>query len=529
MRHCPAGVDPLFFDDVQTIQYPFFFFSFMTTAPTFDLTSGVNGNPAYFNIIVFDTYGEPYSTRTIQLPTTCEELINAVEEIPNGVVPKGYTRCYHNDFMQQDAVTSTFINVTYQGLYRSYFGGIKVYVNIQKPAALQADYVGSYKNLTVDSPMTGQLFLLQFYGNPGDFKQPILNVFPDGNRITVHSPDGVAVAKTWTNGQHSNGENFFSRRCPEIHFKLRTTHGKTYLWGSYIFSKFVACLADADYDPSNNIEDLAGISYDPGTIENPHVIQLVRTVSDYRDGRLLALIMIERGWFDSQGGEYQTFYNPSAVGFRVLHPIHSWDFNENDIFDIYTTRGVLQRVQNGSRAEFDFGSKYIYLTNISDAYAQTTTPFKNQISCDAHFHVQGVGANSSTLDCIDKNDYMFLLDPYQTFNNPPFLNMYKVESIRTVVLDDAKNLGGYDPSIAGLRERANERVLITTDLNTNWASSVPGGANIQVYRFTPDYDDVYHTVTECSNRGLCNTFEGICECFHGYSGAACEVQTAIVS
>lgn len=126
-------------------------------------------------------------------------------------------------------------------------------------------------------------------------------------------------------------------------------------------------------------------------------------------------------------------------------------------------------------------------------------------------------------------DYMFLLDPYVTFNNPPFVNMYKVESVRTIALDDAKTLGDYDPNIAAYRERVNERVLITTDMNTNWASSVPGGANIQVYRFTPDYDDVYLTVTECSNRGLCNTFEGICECFHGYSGAACEVQTAIVS
>jgi len=33
---------------------------------------------------------------------------------------------------------------------------------------------------------------------------------------------------------------------------------------------------------------------------------------------------------------------------------------------------------------------------------------------------------------------------------------------------------------------------------------------------------------ECSNRGICNSEDGVCECFDGYTGEACSVQTILV-
>jgi hypothetical protein len=33
---------------------------------------------------------------------------------------------------------------------------------------------------------------------------------------------------------------------------------------------------------------------------------------------------------------------------------------------------------------------------------------------------------------------------------------------------------------------------------------------------------------ECSNRGICNTDDGVCECFEGYTGESCSIQTILV-
>ena len=37
----------------------------------------------------------------------------------------------------------------------------------------------------------------------------------------------------------------------------------------------------------------------------------------------------------------------------------------------------------------------------------------------------------------------------------------------------------------------------------------------------------YNYVAECSNRGLCDSETGICECFAGYTGNACEVVNSL--
>lgn len=36
-----------------------------------------------------------------------------------------------------------------------------------------------------------------------------------------------------------------------------------------------------------------------------------------------------------------------------------------------------------------------------------------------------------------------------------------------------------------------------------------------------------HPDTECSSAGICNRRDGECECFEGYTGAACQRRTCI--
>ena len=68
---------------------------------------------------------------------------------------------------------------------------------------------------------------------------------------------------------------------------------------------------------------------------------------------------------------------------------------------------------------------------------------------------------------------------------------------------------------------------IVSDIATNWAQEIDSHAHFYLYKFFPHIDSTYNYVAECSNRGICNDFEGICECFSGYSGDSCKVQQDI--
>eukprot|EP01040_Poterioochromonas_malhamensis_P002687 gene2687-2861_t len=527
MRHCPKGIDPMFFDDIRTVQYPFFFFSLMTTSPTYNINDGAGG-PGYFNLIIYDGFGQPYMTRNIYTPTSCLELLSAIEQLPNHVVRAGETKCYHNGIHQQNAITSPLINVTYAALYRSYFSGTRMYIDHEQPATQEANYVSLSMNLTSNSLITGDLFLLQFYGRPGVFKQPLINLYSNGKRPTMQSNDGVIVAESWTNGQQGIDYDFFATRCSNVQVKLVTFEGKTFLWGGFLPSELLKCVGVNDFNQTNDIEGY-GYSYDVGTVEFPHIIKIVRTVSDRRDGSFFIVFVQETGsYFNGQSGQYEYDLPPTNSVFRVLHHAHGLDDNIDVLFDVFVNRGsLLHRIQNGSRAEFNFGSKHIFMTNISSAHSAGTVPFNGEIGCDFQFNVQGIGMNTTELNCLDNNDYFFLIDPYHTPNNPPFLNMYRVEGIKRVSFNDIVEMGDYQYNVTSFNERKKETVLIVTDLHTNALATVAGNTNFHIYRFIPNYQTAYEVHRQCSGRGICNTFEGLCDCFSGYTGQACEIQTTI--
>ena len=48
-----------------------------------------------------------------------------------------------------------------------------------------------------------------------------------------------------------------------------------------------------------------------------------------------------------------------------------------------------------------------------------------------------------------------------------------------------------------------------------------------VYKFFPASKSTYEYVAECSNRGLCDYDVGVCTCFSGYTGDACQEQSLI--
>jgi len=51
----------------------------------------------------------------------------------------------------------------------------------------------------------------------------------------------------------------------------------------------------------------------------------------------------------------------------------------------------------------------------------------------------------------------------------------------------------------------------------------------QFFRFIPDMGSSYTSqwVAPCSNRGVCDTSSGLCNCFAGYTNDNCDTQSAL--
>ena len=52
---------------------------------------------------------------------------------------------------------------------------------------------------------------------------------------------------------------------------------------------------------------------------------------------------------------------------------------------------------------------------------------------------------------------------------------------------------------------------------------------VTLFHFNPSSDGNYEYISQCSNRGLCDSELGFCKCFSGYSGVDCSLQNALAT
>lgn len=533
MRKCPFGMDPLYIDDVVTIQYPMFFLAVLTDSGFYDFSNGAGGS-GYYQIKVYDPHGQEWYSDPISQGATCETIVSALEAIPHRVIPENTLVCQRSTFALRNPLDSedSAFSFSYKSLYHFYKTGDKTYTMDNRPAFVDAGYSVSYAvNSSTDTLLCGDVYLLQFYGNPGSFQQPEINVYVnDGTRPTIVSDGGDLITKSWTNGQQGLNSDYFPDHCKGVKLGVTTYLSDYFLFGSFVPETLNKCLKEADFSSDNNVYTDYG--WDHGTAFNPHIIRLVRSVTDIRDGGFFIVFYFDTTVldFNVQSGVGGTVDGGIGGAYRLLHPFHSLDDKINVLFDVYTTGGVLRLVGNASEADFDFASNQIYTTNIT--HDTLGLNYDGELSCESlgiPFEADAV----TKKDCLDKGDLFFLIDPFTSKYNPPFLNMYRALSIRS---QDDEYLPSVGSVYSNVREsRSNitshfHKHVITTDLNTNWAQdAIDGKATFKVYKFTPSSNTTFEVVSECSNRGLCNTFEGICECFSGYSGAACQSQDTLAT
>jgi len=282
---------------------------------------------------------------------------------------------------------------------------------------------------------------------------------------------------------------------------------------------FKACLGDSDFDTSNNVDVY---NWDYGTKYYPHIVKLVRSVTTYTDGGYYAVT-----YFD-------------GTDFILINPFVSDDgldaVKENQ-YDVYTTKGTLALTSNRSEATFGYGSKYIYMSNVSYDTTPTASlaPFDGDISCE-------VGNNNAyktkyLFHCLNKTDMFTLLNWEAPYRNPRHINMYTAERLYTMPYErDTEKRFNVPTALEG-NEMHFMTHVITTDLSTNWgavtetslASNTGSEANdfFRVYKFFPATASQYEYVAPCSNRGLCDTSSGTCKCFSGYTSDSCHEQISV--
>jgi len=216
-------------------------------------------------------------------------------------------------------------------------------------------------------------------------------------------------------------------------------------------------------------------------------------------------------------------------------------------FFVFTTQGYLNLVNPDSVAFtydlHDSGSQKVasHYSNILHLANQTTSKnhfsgYYGNIDCETN----SIGENGAR-DCLDKDDWVMVFAsnagiPTTTSlaANPIYPNMYQVKKI---FRDDKSIAINSDYETNKNSEKVRNQIHLSYSMNAayyykggNTTSATTGDTSAWVYKFHPatnNNDGGYRYVGECSERGICNTDTGVCECFAGYTNDNCDTINAL--
>lgn len=554
LRQCKYGVDPLYLDDSATVKYSIYDVATLTTSSTIDFTDGTPlSGTGYWAIRFFDITGEDWLTKPIIQSATCAMVVAALEALPNNVIPSGYTQCTRtlktnmpeNRWQDYDAQHPKGSVHPYQISYN---------LTIWEANYLSTGLLGSDQDPRLENPtvmgtgvehssntnlyatgnfagtdtkaLSGSIYRLKFYGNPGAIPQPQVEIYLDGKRPSLSS-SGRVITKVWTDGQQGESNDYFGNHCDSVTVTIGFTgYGQYYLTGLTAAEKALLknCLGSSDFDTSNNLETY---NWDYGNKFYPHIIKLVRSATVYTDGGYYAAVYYKTGTaLDNTPSP--TSAQGAQGTFMLLNPFSPPDSFATDNYEVYTTTGTLALTSNRSEAVFSFASNLIYTVNASyDQSPQSILNFDGDISCE-------IGSNNAyktqwVFHCLNKSDIFTFLSFNNPEVNPPHLNLYTAQRLYTKKFEySVFDLFGTEGTDSHAKYEAHYMShVITTDIATNWGATSAGQQQFNIYKFFPTTASTYNYVASCSNRGICDNSVGTCSCFPGYTNDDCSVQNSI--
>lgn len=507
-RECKYGADPLYYDDNSNIRYSNWTYAFAAASINSPVLSGT------YSIKFFDHFGEDWETRPLAAYATCDEIVSALEDIPNDVIPDGSVRC------------------------RQYLSS-------------EPDFnVGFWDTATATFFVK---YTIMFPQNPGYLREIQINKYLDGARPTLNTNEVSSTLQifVFANGFHGEDEDVVPDECEGVLVTFARTFANSD-FNTYFTLQFSdptvqepllkRCLGDADnkvgYDSGNQADEV--FNWDYGTEKNPHLVKFVEATS--KPQSRICHKSTDQAFVDADHGYmwcFETapagFYAPviyvgsvSAGAFTVFSRA-PYDYeNVGTEFRVFTTKGYLNRVSESGEVYTptsswaDYHSNVLYTKNIVPATAATiyggvAGDYFSQSEWYGNIDCETNGETSDTFadDCLQKGDYVFFFSTERTqvnYNtNPKYHNMYKVEKIYRSV-EDATNRIVLDKHV-------NFQFPVSTG-----ASPLYTDSRLKAYKFYPSSAVTY--VEQCSGRGLCNNDEGLCECFPGYTNDDCSVQNS---
>lgn len=544
-RQCKYGIDPLWTDDTTA--------KITQTTVRFKTSVG-NTLSGQYAVKFYDIFGDDHVTAPISLSpdgvvntlTQCDMMTSALKALPNGVVPD--IDCSVNAINTNEGFEYTLTFTGNPGNLKEI--ELDEYLDGSRPTVLTSS--GTY-TANVYTKVIGE----QIDYFPTKCEGLTVKVLAD----SVHNPgdptdnDWNADARPGSLGWLSGPDGILTAAEEKLLKK---------------------CLGDSDYDVDNNVEVT---DWDYGSVDEtdstgtykmigafPHAVKIVPKETTANYDRF------------SNGNHHLVWYDSSAPAGRRFRVANINDSNNDDSEAtesyIFTTTGTVQQMAWGTGTELadnsGGGVSTERIVGWFDAYTNKIytnydTSCENQPSGSPKNHV-----------CVERGVQIFIMDScwgvgYEgSATTNPFFggptlhsncakstnvnyntgNLYTVNKVYTVPMEADSSSGPNQMVDAVADPSAVNKVntyVIEVDANLSWEGVMGdpentnpqlAGANrdtqwsdntgvVTLFHFTPNNNDSYEYVSQCSNRGLCDNKSGLCQCFKGYTGDDCSVQNAL--